>query len=60
MDCSEVFLTLLLGLLTLSLKEFFLLCRAYEPLIKVMVAIKEIILLAASFLSRFKSSPANT
>ena len=60
MDCSEVFLTLLLGLLTLSLKEFFLLCRAYEPLIKVMVAIKEIILLAASFLSRFKSSPTNT
>ena len=48
MNCPEVFLTLLMGLLTLPLEEFFLLSRTYKSLIEIMIAIEEIIVISMS------------
>jgi len=58
-DGSEVFLALLLGFLALALKEFFLLRRTDKPLIEIMIAIEEVIMLTTAFLSRFKPSASN-
>ena len=58
-NCSEVLLTLLLGFLALPLEEFFLLGRTNKSLIEIMIAIEEIIVLTAAFLSGFKSSTSD-
>jgi len=58
-NCPEVFLTLLLGFLTLPLEEFFLLSRTYKSLIEIMIAVEEIIMLTTAFLSGFKSPSSN-
>lgn len=58
-DGSEVLFALLLGFLALSLEEFFLLGRADKSFIEIMVPVKEIILLTATFFGSFEPSTAN-